>query len=167
MSIAAALPRPTFAVPAHGVPEALHRGQDDLPFVEFDHGVEMQVLQVDIPTGLWIVRMRMAPGTTLPTHKHTGEVYAFTIAGSWRYLEYPEVNVAGSYLYEPAGSVHSLHVPATNKEPRDVWFAIRGPNLNLDEDGNVSLVFDAAFVLSVYRSRCRKMGLAVPKVIGA
>lgn len=48
-----------------------------------------------------------------------------------------------------------------------MWFAIRGPNLNLDEDGNVSLVFDAAFVLSVYRSRCRKMGLAVPKVIGA
>jgi len=160
-------PKPTFTVPIEGTPAALHRGESELPFVEFEPGVEMQVLQVDIPTGLWVIRMRLAPGATLPTHKHAGEVFAFTIAGAWKYLEYPEVNVAGSFLYEPAGSIHTLHALASNTEKTDVWFAIRGPNLNLDSEGKVTLVLDAGLVLKVYRSRCRELGLARPPVIGA
>ncbi|MFL6660813.1 MAG: cupin domain-containing protein, partial [Rhizobacter sp.] len=68
-------PLPTFRFPTDGVPEALHRGEEELPFVEFEPGVEMQVLQVDVPTGLWVVRMRMQPGATLHTHKHSGEVH--------------------------------------------------------------------------------------------
>ena len=162
-----AVPLPTFCVPVDGVPAALHRGESELPFVEFEPGVEMQVLQVDIASGLWVVRMRMQPGATLPTHRHGGEVFAFTLQGAWKYLEYPEVNTAGSYLYEPAGSIHTLHVPATNTEVTDVWFAIRGPNLNLDAAGGVTLVLDAGLVLKVYLSRCRKLGLPAPHVIGA
>jgi 2,4'-dihydroxyacetophenone dioxygenase len=163
----ASVPLPTFSVPVDGIPAALHRGERELPFVEFEPGVQMQVLQVDIASGLWVVRMRMQPGATLPTHRHGGEVFAFTVAGAWKYLEYPEVNVAGSYLYEPAGSIHTLHVPSSNTEVTDVWFAIRGPNLNLDGAGNVTLVLDAGLVLKVYLSRCRKLGLPVPRVIGA
>jgi hypothetical protein len=81
---------PTYIVPQDGIPAALHRGESELPFVEFEPGVEMQVLQVDIPSGLWVIRMRMQPGATLPTHRHGGEVYAFTIQGAWKYLEYPK-----------------------------------------------------------------------------
>jgi quercetin dioxygenase-like cupin family protein len=161
-----AQPKPTFALYVEGVPQALHRGETELPFVEFEPGVEMQVLQVDIATGLWVIRMRLAPGATLPTHKHAGEVFAFTLAGAWKYLEYPEVNTAGSYLYEPAGSVHTLHALASNTGKTDVWFAIRGPNLNLDAEGKVALVLDAGLVLKVYRSRCRDLGLPRPAVIG-
>lgn len=149
------------------LPAAFHRGAGDLPFVEFGDGVEMQVLQIEVERGLWVVRQRMTPGTTLPPHRHTGTVFAFTLAGSWRYLEYPEVNVAGSYLYEPAGSVHTLHVPATNTEVTDVWFAITGANLNLDENGGVANVLDAGAVLKVYLSRCIKTGLPMPDIIGA
>ena len=43
------------------------------------------------------------------------------------------MNVAGSYLFEPAGSIHTLHVPDTNTEVTDVFFAIHGANLNLDD----------------------------------
>lgn len=71
-----------------------------------------------------MIRARFQPGLTIQRHKHTGEVFAFTLKGSWKYFEYPEVNTAGSYLYEPAGSIHTLHVPATNTEVTDVWFAI-------------------------------------------
>jgi 2,4'-dihydroxyacetophenone dioxygenase len=158
---------PTYVVPQEGIPAALHRGETELPFVEFEPGVEMQVLQVDIPSGLWVIRMRMQPGATLPTHRHGGEVYAFTVAGAWKYLEYPEVNRAGSYLYEPAGSIHTLQALPTNTEVTDVWFAIRGPNLNLDAAGGVTLILDAGLVLRVYQSKCRKLGLARPAVIGA
>src|ERR1043165_6675426 len=125
----------------------------------------MQVLQVDIPTGLWVVRMRLQPGATLATHRHGGEVFAFTLAGAWKYLEYPEINTAGSYLYEPAGSVHTLHVLESNTEITDVWFAIKGANLNLDAQGNVEAVLDAGFVLDFYLSACREMGFPEPDVI--
>lgn len=106
-------------------PTAIHRGEDELPFVDIGDGTLLQLLQVDLAQGVWVVRNRFAPGTTIPTHKHTGHVFAFTVAGSWHYLESPEaVNRAGSYLYEPAGSVHTLHVPEGNTEVTDVWFTI-------------------------------------------
>lgn len=150
-----------------GLPQSLHRGENELPFVPYQEGVLFQLLQVNTETGLWIIRVRFEPGVTIQKHRHTGEVFAFTIRGSWRYLEYPDINVAGSYLFEPAGAIHTLHVPATNKEITDAWFAVRGANLNLDANGNVEAVIDAAAVLEIYRGQCRALGLAAPKVIGS
>ncbi len=150
-----------------GVPLALHRDVTDLPFVTIAEGVELQLLQVDIDAGLWVIRTRMQPGVTLPRHKHTGQVFAFTTAGSWKYLEYPEVNTAGSYLFEPAGSIHTLHVPATNSGVTDMWFAIWGANLELDSDEKVENVVDAGAALEIYRGLCREAGHPEPDVIGA
>ena len=48
-----------------GVPLALHRDVTDLPFVTIAEGVELQLLQVDIDAGLWVIRTRMQPGVTL------------------------------------------------------------------------------------------------------
>lgn len=150
------------------IPEALHRAENELPFVEFQEGVDFQLLQVDVEAGLWVIRARFQPGVTIQRHKHTGEVFAVTIAGSWKYLEYPNViNTAGSYLFEPAGSIHTLHVPETNTEVTNVWFAVRGANLNLDEAGNVESVLDAGAVLELYLGLCRQAGHARPNVIGA
>ncbi len=148
------------------IPQALHRGEEELPFVNLGDGTHLQLLQVNIELGLWVIRSKFEPGTTVPTHKHTGEVFAFTRSGSWKYLEYPEVNVAGSYLYEPAGSVHTLTVPEENTELTDVWFAIYGANLNLDADGNVEMVIDAGLVRDTYFAMCEAEGLGRPPVIG-
>ena len=49
------------------------------------------------------------------------------------------MNRAGSFLYEPAGSVHTLTVL---EDDTHVWFQMYGANLNLDADGNVESVFD-------------------------
>jgi quercetin dioxygenase-like cupin family protein len=152
-----------------GIPEALHRGAQDLPFVYFTDGVRFQLLQVDIAGGLWVVRTLFEPGVTIQRHKHTGEVYAVTFSGAWKYLEYPAtVNRAYSYLYEPAGSTHTLTtaVPGLS-EVTDVWFAIRGANLNLDEQGQVETVLDAGRILRLYYEECAKAGLPQPAVIGA
>ena len=148
------------------IPAALHRGEDELPFVTIDEGIELQLLQVDVEAGLWVIRNRFQPGARVQTHKHTGTVFAFTRSGSWRYEEYPEVNRAGSYLYEPAGSTHTLVVPAANTEVTDVWFAITGANLNLAEDGSVDLVIDAQLVLETYLALCAAIGVEDPPVIG-
>lgn len=148
-------------------PTAIHRAEADLPFVDLGDGTTLQVLQVDLATGVWVIRNQFAPNTTVPTHKHTGHVYAFTQTGRWHYLESPEaMNTAGSYLYEPAGSVHTLHVPADNDGPTDVWFAIHGANLNLDASGAVEMVIDAGLILTVYRDLCQQQhGLADPPVV--
>src|SRR4029450_4562077 len=104
-------------------PTAIHRGEDELPFVELDNGGSLQLLQVDLTNGLWILRMRWPAGGTLQPPRETGTVYAFTLSGRWHYVESPEVNTAGSYLFEPAGSVHTLTVPADNTEITDVGVA--------------------------------------------
>ena len=153
--------------PIDGVPEALHRGPDDLPFVRIMEGVDFQLLQVDIEQGLWVVRTIFQHGVTIQRHLHTGEVYAVTYSGAWKYLEYPEtVNRAFSYLYEPAGSIHTLTTDVEGVEgPTDVWFAIKGANLNLDDDGNVETVVDATSVLRLYQEGCEAAGLPAPDPI--
>lgn len=137
-----------------------------LPFITFPDGIGMQLLQVDLSVGIWVVQSRFPAGITVKTHRHTGHVYAFTRTGSWYYLETPErVSTAGSYLYEPAGSVHTLHVPAANQTPTDVWFTIHGANLDLDEHGSVTTVTDARNVLTYYRYFCKKQhGIDDPPV---
>ncbi len=147
-------------------PTAIHRGENELPFVDVGDGTHLQVLHLDIEKGLWVIRTRYEPGVTVARHKHTGEVFAFTIAGSWKYLEYPEINRAGSYLYEPAGSIHTLHVPEDNEGLTDVWFAIHGANLNLDADDNVEMVIDVGLIREVYVTLCEAQGFDPPNVIG-
>ena len=76
------------------------------------------------------------------------------------------MNRAGSYLFEPAGSVHTLIVPEDNTEVTDVWFAIQGANLNLDENDEIQMVIDAALIRDVYLGACEAAGLPRPPVIG-
>lgn len=144
--------------PPNEIPRARHIGEDELPFIALGDGSHIQLLQVDIEKGLWVVRTRFEPGVTIPTHKHTGEVFAVTFSGQWKYLEYPEVNTAGSFLYEPAGSVHTLHVPDDTEGITDVWFAIYGANLNLDADGQVEMVIDAGFIYELYTTMAAAEG---------
>jgi 2,4'-dihydroxyacetophenone dioxygenase len=146
--------------------EALHRGRDDLPFVELGDGSHLQLLQVDLGQGLWVVNVRFEPGCTIAKHYHTGPVFAVTASGSWHYLEYPDqINSAGSYLYEPAGSVHTLTAPGAGDGPTTVWFAVFGANVNLDENDQVLSITDAASVLGVYRGLCARAGLSSEGVI--
>ena len=148
-------------------PRALLRNEEELPFVPLGDGTDLQLLQVDVDHGVWVVRTRWQPGAQVQTHKHTGPVYAFTHAGAWNYLEYPDdVNVAGSFLFEPAGSVHTLQALPENSGLTDAVFVIHGANLNLDAAGNVEMVIDAGFIRDIYLGMCEGMGLGRPPVVG-
>ena len=147
------------------IPDAIHKGEEDLPWVDIGEGSLMKVLHIDVEQGLWVVRNRFQPGYVVQTHKHTGPVYAFTLSGSWKYREYPEVNTAGSYLFEPAGSTHTLTVPESNTEETDVWFAVFGANLNLDADGNVESIYDAEFIKDTYYLMCEAEGHPRPDIV--
>jgi 2,4'-dihydroxyacetophenone dioxygenase len=144
------------------VPEAVHRGADDLPFVEIGDGNKLKVLMVDEGQGLWIIENVFQAGFTVQTHKHTGPVYGYTVSGAWKYKEYDYVNRAGSFLFEPAGSVHTL---TCIEDDTQVWFQMYGSNLNLDEDGNIASVTDGAGTLAAYYALCEAAGLPRPNVV--
>jgi len=57
-------------------------------------------------------------------------------------------------------------VPASNQGVTDVFFAIFGANENLDNDGNVTSVWDAAFINMAYRALCEAQGYPAPQLVG-
>ena len=147
---------PEIAPPSH------HVGRDALPFVDIGDGNLLKVIQVKHGEGLWIVENVFQAGYQVQTHRHTGPVWGFTVSGAWKYREYPDVNRAGSFLYEPAGSVHTLQ--CIEDETR-VWFHMSGCNLNLRPDGSVESVADGATALAAYRALCEAQGFDPPAVL--
>jgi len=143
-------------------PTAVHIGDDELPFVEIGNGNKMKVLQVKEREGLWIVENIFQGGFAVQTHRHTGPVWGYTTSGAWKYKESEYVNRAGSFLYEPAGSVHTL---TCIEDDTRVWFHTYGANLNLDDDGKVDSVTDGAGTLAAYYALCEAQGLPRPNVL--
>ena len=143
-------------------PEAVHFGQDDLPFIDIGDGSMLKVLQVKPEEGLWIIENIFQAGYEVDTHKHTGPVYGYTRSGAWKYKEYDYVNRAGSFLYEPAGSVHTLQCI---EDDTQVWFQMYGSNINLDAQGNITSVADGALTLEFYLAVCADLGLPKPNVL--
>ncbi len=150
------------AITELNAPEAVHIGTDDLPFVEIGGGNMLRVLQVNEKEGLWIIENIFQKGFTVQTHRHTGPVWGYTVSGGWKYKEYDYVNRAGSFLYEPAGSVHTLECI---EDDTRVWFHMYGVNLNLDDEGNVESVADGAGSLAFYLAMCEQQGLGRPPVV--
>lgn len=146
------------------IPGAVHIGADELPFVDIGDGSKLKVIMVKEAEGLWIIENVFQAGYEVQRHKHTGPVYAYTTSGAWKYKEYDYVNRAGSFLYEPAGSIHTLQVV---EDETHVWFQMYGANLNLDDAGEVESVSDGASTLAVYRALCEQAGLPYPNVLTA
>ena len=143
-------------------PDAVHVGGAELPFVDLGDGSKFKVIQVKEGEGLWIVENVFQAGYEVQTHKHTGPVWGYTTSGAWKYAEYEYVNRAGSFLYEPAGSIHTLQCI---EDGTHVWFHMYGSNLNLDADGNVESVADGATALKGYYAMCEAQGLPRPNVL--
>jgi quercetin dioxygenase-like cupin family protein len=141
--------------PAH----AIHIGANDLPFVEIGGGSRLRVLQVKRGEGLWIIENVFMKGYEVQTHRHTGPVFGYTTSGAWKYQEYDYVNRAGSFLYEPAWSVHTLQCL---EDDTRVWFQMHGANLNLDANGKVDSVADGPTTLEFYYAACEAQGLPRP-----
>jgi len=153
-------------VPTQSDQETLHFGADDLPWMEAGDGSALQLLHVDLNQNLWISKTRVPPGYRVPTHYHTGLVFAVTLQGRWFYAETPEaVNSPGSYLFEPAGSLHTLCTPEDQEGDTIAWFAIYGANINVDEAHNITSVIDARAALEIYRGYCEALGLDISKLI--
>lgn len=151
-----------------------------LPSVMFDHkelltlntqelpmykdvfpGVDVQPLFLDPHLGTWVLRVVFHPGVILPKHYHTGTVHLLTLSGRWNYVEYPnQPQTAGSYLFEPGGSIHQFMTPADNTEPTDTFMVVQGANVNFDQDGNYLGIMDASDIMRMIDLLVKERGMS-------
>lgn len=135
----------------------------EIPVVkDFLPGVDLWPLFLDTENGTWVVRAKFAPDTTLPKHFHTGSVHFYTLSGSWHYLEYPDQpQTEGSYLYEPGGSIHTLHSP----DGADGFIIVHGSNINFHDDGEFMNIMDAGWIAHMCYEVSKAQGLPKPRFI--
>jgi quercetin dioxygenase-like cupin family protein len=142
----------------------MHVGADEVPWVPnlAYPGTWFRLLQADVDGGVYAMAGKMPPGLAVGTHRHTGAVHMYTFSGAWCYREHDYVNSAGSYLYEPPGSVHTLEVPTSNTEPTETLSIVYGTTEYLATDGSVVTVSDAGTTLRGYYESCEAAGVPRP-----
>lgn len=127
--------------------------------VEALPGVDVWPLFLDPENGVWVLRARFKPGTTLPKHFHTGVVHFYTLSGMWHYLEYPDQpQTAGCYLYEPGGSIHTFHCPEESGGT-DGFMVVEGANINFDAEGNFVNIMDAGWIEEMVLAAAKAQGI--------
>ena len=121
----------------------------DIPLLKdaFAPGIHFQPLRLDTEHGQSVIMATLAPGCVLPIHYHTGTAEVYTLKGRWLYREYPDQpQTAGSYLYEPGGSVHTFYCPEDNTEDTVVLLWMEGAQINFNEDGTLYAINDSTTI---------------------
>jgi 2,4'-dihydroxyacetophenone dioxygenase len=122
-------------------------------------GVDVYPLFLDPENGTWVIRAKFKAGVTLPKHFHTGVVHFYTLSGSWHYLEYPDQpQTAGSYLYEPGGSIHTFHCPE-NSGGAEGFMVISGANINFDAEGKLLFIMDSGWIEQAVIAAAKAQGI--------
>lgn len=159
-------PLPFVALPQG---ELLTVNEADVPTVRdaLGEGVHFQPLRLDLEHNEWVILARLAPGTEIPLHYHTGPVDLLTLQGRWYYKEYAgQPQTAGSYLYEPGGSVHTLYAPEDNTEETVLFVRVSGTNINFNEDGSFHSLLDAMTLRHLTDTLSAEQGLDTPRYVG-
>jgi 2,4'-dihydroxyacetophenone dioxygenase len=142
--------------------------ESDIPLIKdtVGPGIQIKVLRLDFEHNEWVVLVTFAPGSSLPLHYHTGPAEVYTLSGRWVYSEYPDQpQTAGSYLYEPGGSVHTLYVPEGNTEDTVLYVRVSGANINFDDNGLLHSVLDAISIRAIADTRSAAQDLQAPRYI--
>lgn len=134
---------------------------DALPWVDIGIGILFKVLSVNDSTGAHAMLTRYPPGTQLPPHRHSGNVFAYTIQGRWRYLEHDFVAGPGFIAHEMANSCHTLKVLDDNTEDMILLTYMTGDLITYDDQGNIWAIDDAQTQLTNYLRMAKEQGITV------
>jgi len=159
------------ALPLVALPqtELLTVNESTIPMIRdaMGPGVHVQPLRLDLEAGCWVVLATFSPGSQVPLHYHTGIAEVYTLSGKWHYLEYPDQpQVAGSYLYEPSGSVHTFICPESNTEDTVIFVRVQGANINFSQDGQFHSILDAVLIHQLTTVLSEQQGLGPINYIG-
>ena len=84
----------------------------------------------------------------------------------WHYVEYPnDKQTAGSYLYEPGGSIHTFYVPEDSTEGAEGFMVVQGANINFSENDEFTYVQDAGWIEQTLIGLCQLTGKTMPRYI--
>lgn len=132
-----------------------------LPWVDIGIGILFKVLSVNDSTGAHTMLTRYPPGTQLPPHRHSGNVFAYTLQGRWRYLEHDFIAGPGYIAHEMANSSHTLKVLDDNTEDMILLTYMTGDLITYDDQGNIWAIDDAQTQLANYLRMAKEQGIEV------
>jgi 2,4'-dihydroxyacetophenone dioxygenase len=141
----------------------VHVGPDesDSPWVPFKENVFIRHLSFDVRHNVYANILWVKKGGSLGKHRHRGKVFACTLEGSWRYLEYDWVATPGSYVQESPGAIHTL--VSDNPEGMKTFFLLNGAVEFFDDNENLLETLDVFWFIDHYLSYCREQGLKINK----
>jgi len=166
MRTSSGAPLPLVALPQG---ELLSVNENDIPLItdSLAPGVHVKPLRLDLEAGCWVVLATFSPGAKVPLHYHTGVAEVYTMSGSWHYLEYPDQpQTAGSYMYEPAGSVHTFVCPESNTEDTTLFIRVEGANINFTEDGQFHSILDTTMIRHLVDQLAQDRGVGALNYLG-
>jgi 2,4'-dihydroxyacetophenone dioxygenase len=115
-------------------------------------------IHLNVTGGFYTHLLKVKRSGVLQRHRHSGQVHAYVLKGSWFYLEHDWVAQAGSYVFEPPGETHTLTVPDDCSEMVTL-FTVHGALMYVDPEGN-SLGYDDVFTrIEKYRAHFEAVGL--------
>ncbi len=113
---------------------ALDLRADDPMWVPQAPDVWFKPLVLSVSQGFYVNLLRVRRAGVLSRHRHSGPVHAFTLRGSWHYLEHDWVAREGDYAFEPPGETHTLVVPE-GVEEMITLFHVTGGYVYVDPHG--------------------------------
>jgi 2,4'-dihydroxyacetophenone dioxygenase len=143
-------------------PADLQISENDMPWVPNGQGLSFKPLHFSPAAGWWVNLIRVERGGHISRHRHLAPVQGYVLQGAWRYLEHDWTAEAGSYVWEPAGDVHTLEV--LGDETMITLFTVHGAIQYLDDDGNLVQQDDARSRAELYVEHCRRHGIE-PQVL--
>jgi hypothetical protein len=109
----------------------------EISWVSILPGIDFRLLFTSGETGRWTVVFRCQPGSSFPPHRHYGAGEYYVVRGRMEYRTGSAV--AGTYGYEPLGSLHEF---TEFPEYTELLFTNYGPVAFLNADGSVSSILD-------------------------
>jgi 2,4'-dihydroxyacetophenone dioxygenase len=137
---------------------------DDIPWIPQTDRVWFKPLRFDLARGSWVNLLKVKPGGAVNRHRHSGgQVLAFTVQGTWRYLERDWVAKPGTFVYEPPGDIHTLVVDG--EEEMITLFLLEGTVQYLDENDELIYQDDVFTKLKLYREYCEANQIPVKDLL--
>ena len=132
-------------------------GEDESPYVPFVENVFIRHLAFDVRHNTYANILWCTKGGMLGRHRHRGRIWACTLEGSWRYLEYDWVATPGSFVQENPGAVHTL----VSDNGMKTMFFLQGSLEFVDDNDNLLQTLDVFWFIDHYLNYCRERGIKV------
>ena len=115
-------------------------------------------IHLNVTGGFYVHLLRVRRSGVLQRHRHSGQVHALVMKGSWYYLEHDWIARENSYVFEPPGETHTLVVP-DDCEEMVTLFTVHGALMYVDVDGKSTGYDDVFTRIDKYREHFEKVGL--------